>query len=119
MKFKEGIYEDLPFDQYNEIPAYRASDLKDIDRCAYSWKNKKGMVDSPALLEGRLQHTVFLEHHNFKNEFIIEPDVDKRTKAGKEEYQAFLQEVGDLTPISGTLRYLYRTQGNRQGVYSQ
>jgi len=115
MNFKEGIYEDLPFDQYNEIPAYRASDLKDVDRCVYSWKHKEGMKDTPALLEGRVQHTVFLEHHNFKNEFIIEPSVDKRTKAGKEEHQAFLQEVGNLTPIS---QELYDTCMERREIVS-
>jgi exodeoxyribonuclease VIII len=115
MNFKEGVYEDLSFDQYNEIPAYRASDLKDIDRCVYSWKNKKEMIDSPAFLEGRLQHTIFLELHNFNKEFIIEPDVDKRTKAGKEEYQAFLQEVGDLTPIS---QELYDTCMDRRELLS-
>jgi hypothetical protein len=30
MEFKEGIYDDMPFEEYNEIPAYRASDIKDV-----------------------------------------------------------------------------------------
>ena len=32
MEFKEGIYDDMPFEEYNEIPAYRASDLKDVNK---------------------------------------------------------------------------------------
>ena len=32
MEFKVGIYEDMPFEEYNEIPAYRASDLKDAGK---------------------------------------------------------------------------------------
>lgn len=103
MKFKEGVYEDLPFSIYNEIPAYRASDLKEAHRCVFTWMNKKPMNESPILLEGRVQHTVFLEHHKFDEEFVIEPKIDKRTKAGKADYADFLNTVGDRTPISQTL----------------
>ena len=44
MEFKVGVYEDIPFEDYNEIPAYRASDLKDAAKCMYTWKNRKGFV---------------------------------------------------------------------------
>jgi hypothetical protein len=50
--------------------------------------------ESPALLEGRVQHTVFLEHHKFHDEFAIDPGFDKRTKAGKEGYQDWTFWVG-------------------------
>tara|TARA_R110001583_G_C5527975_1_gene398272 strand:+ start:142 stop:918 length:777 start_codon:yes stop_codon:yes gene_type:complete len=103
MEFKEGIYDDMPFEEYNEIPAYRASDLKDVNKCVYTWKNRKGMIDSPALLEGRVQHTVFLELHNFDKEFVIQPSIDRRTKVGKEEYEDFLSTVGNRTPITQDL----------------
>lgn len=103
MKFKEGVYEDLPFEVYNEIPAYRASDLKEANKCVFTWVNKKPVNESPVLLEGRVQHTVFLEHHKFDDEFVIEPKIDKRTKAGKADYADFLNTVGDRTPISQTL----------------
>ncbi len=73
MEFKEGVYEDLPFEEYNEIPAYRASDLKQVDQCVYTWKNRSGFTESPALLEGRVQHTVFLENHKFDDDFVIQP----------------------------------------------
>ena len=116
MDFKEGVYEGLPFEEYNEIPAYRASDLKDVSRCVYSWKNKRGFKESPALLEGRVQHTCFLEHENFHKEFIIEPEINKRTKAGKEEYAQFLEGVGNLTPIT---RKMYEECMDRREILQE
>ena len=86
-EFKVGIYDDIPYDDYAEIPAFRSHDLTSVIKCPYSWKNKKDMVQTPALLEGRVQHTVFLEHHKFDEEFVIQPKFDRRTKVGKEEYE--------------------------------
>jgi len=103
MEFKEGYYENIPYEEYANIGAYRSHDLSSFIRCPYTWKHSKGLSESPALLEGRVQHTVFLEHHNFNNEFIIEPRIDKRTKAGKEEYAIFLEEVEGRTPITQDL----------------
>ena len=82
MKFKIGMYDDIPYEQYAEIPAFRSHDLTSVIKCPYSWKNKKEMVQTPALLEGRVQHTVFLEHHKFDEEFVIQPKFDRRTKLG-------------------------------------
>ena len=45
-----------------------------------------------------MQHTVFLEYDKFFDEFAIEPNVDRRTKAGKEEYADWLATLGDRTP---------------------
>ena len=100
MEFKEGVYEDLPFEAYNKIPAYRASDLKQVEQCVYTWKNSLGFSESPALLEGRVQHTVFLEHHKFDDDFVIQPNLDKRTKAGKEAFEDFKATIGNKTAIT-------------------
>ena len=86
-----------------KIEAFRSHDLTSIDKCAYTWKHQKALEPTPALLEGRVQHTVFLEHHNFDKEFVIEPDVDKRTTTGKQAYREFLDTVGDRTPITSEL----------------
>tara|TARA_R110002126_G_scaffold18330_3_gene70154 strand:+ start:849 stop:1625 length:777 start_codon:yes stop_codon:yes gene_type:complete len=103
MEFKVGVYEDIPFEDYNEIPAYRASDLKDAAKCMYTWKNRKGFVSSPALLEGSVQHNVFLEFHNFDKDFVIQPPIDRRTKVGKAEYEDFLATAGNRTVITQDL----------------
>ena len=89
MDFKPGIYEDLDYPTYDSIPAWRSHDLTAIAKCPFSWKFGE-FKESPALLEGRVQHSVFLEHHKFFYEYAIEPMVDRRTKAGKAEYAAWL-----------------------------
>ena len=103
MEFKEGIYEDLDYATYDSIPAWRSHDLTTIIKCPYTWKNQIKNNESPALLEGRVQHTCFLEHHKFDDEFIFIPDINRRTKAGKEEYENWLTTVGDKTPIKPEL----------------
>ena len=102
-EFKIGIYEDLTYEEYAEIPAHRSHDLTAIIKCPYTWKNKKALEQTPALLEGRVQHTVFLEHHKFDEEFVIQPNVDRRTKAGKADYEDCLASVGNRTPITQDL----------------
>ena len=102
-EFKEGVYEDLSYDDYAEIPAFRSHDLTSVIKCPFSWKYRKELEQTPALLEGRVQHTVFLEHHKFDDEFVIQPNVDRRTKVGKADYEDFLATVGNRTPISQDL----------------
>jgi len=112
-EFKVGIYEDIPYEEYAEIPAFRSHDLTSVIKCPYSWKNKKDMVQTPALLEGRVQHTVFLEHHKFGEEFVIQPKIDRRTKTGKEEYENFMNTIGNRTAIT---QELYDTCMERRAV---
>ena len=106
-EFKVGIYEDIPYEEYAEIPAFRSHDLTSVIKCPYSWKNKKDTVQTPALLEGRVQHTVFLEHHKFGEEFVIQPKIDRRTKTGKEEYENFMNTIGNRTAITQELLILH------------
>ena len=95
MDFEPGIYRDLSYEDYAAIPAWRSHDLTTLSQCPYKWLNAKDISESPALLEGRLQHTVFGEVHKLEEEFAVEPNVDRRTKAGKEEYAAWLDTLGD------------------------
>jgi exodeoxyribonuclease VIII len=115
-EFKVGVYEDLTYEEYAEIPAFRSHDLTSVIKCPYSWKNKKDMVQTPALLEGRVQHTVFLEHHKFNDEFVIQPKIDRRTKAGKEEYEDFIALVGKRTSIT---QEMYDTCMERREVVKE
>ena len=99
MSFKEGVFEGLSYEEYAAIEAWRSHDLTTIIADPYTWKNQKEMVQTPALLEGRVQHTVFLELDKFNDEFVIEPKFDRRTKAGKDEYEDFMSGLGDRPPI--------------------
>jgi exodeoxyribonuclease VIII len=103
MNYSPGIYENLPYEEYAAIPAYRSHDLTSVIKCPYTWKYQKDLEPSPALLEGRVQHTVFLEHHKFAEEFVIQPNIDRRTKAGKAEYEDFSASIGNRTAITQDL----------------
>lgn len=53
-----------------------------------------------AMIMGSLVHCLVLQPETFAPEYAIEPVVDKRTKAGKEELEAFLIANDDKTTIS-------------------
>ena len=53
-----------------------------------------------ALNFGKAFHMCMLEHDKYKKEVVVEPDVNKRTKAGKEEYQKFLTLHEGMTILS-------------------
>lgn len=46
-----------------------------------------------AMLFGAICHKLILEPQDFDNEYIIEPELDKRTKQGKEDYAAFIAKI--------------------------
>ena len=48
--------------------------------------------DSKSLAFGRAAHKYILEKELFSLEFAVAPNCDRRTKAGKETYEAFLAE---------------------------
>ena len=55
-----------------------------------------------AMLFGAVCHKLILEPQDFENEYIVEPEFNKRTNQGKEDYQAFLTSIEEkkLTPIT-------------------
>lgn len=48
--------------------------------------------DTPSLLFGRAAHKIILEPNKFDEEFVIAPEVDRRTKEGREIWNAFVEE---------------------------
>lgn len=81
--------------EYRSLDAVSRSDLWEANKSPLHYKyqaefgNKK---DSKALVFGSLVHKLVLEADKFDDEFAIAPNVDRRTKAGKEEYDRFLIE---------------------------
>lgn len=66
----------------------------------FKYQQEHPKEDTKALRFGRAVHKYILEKDDFYNEYAVEPIVDKRTKAGKEEYQLFLDNLGEKEPIS-------------------
>jgi exodeoxyribonuclease VIII len=50
--------------------------------------NRKPFEETPAMALGTAVHTAVLEPDELQNRYALAPDVDRRTKAGKEEWSA-------------------------------
>ena len=55
---------------------------------------------TPAMALGSLVHAMILEPESVEENFKLSPTVDKRTKAGKEEWDQFLKSIGDAVVIT-------------------
>ena len=86
--------------QYDNIPAVRRSDLWEIRKSPAHYLYKVTHPEEPtaALLFGTAAHKYILEPDTFWDDYIEMPKIDRRTKAGKEEYQRILES--GKTPIS-------------------
>lgn len=54
---------------------------------------------SPAMVFGQVLHKLLLQRDAFLDDFAVAPPVDRRTKAGKAEYEKFLEIKGDRIEI--------------------
>lgn len=96
MKMEHGIYEGMPFSEYREIEAVNNTLLWDIVsktplHARYEQLHPK---DTPSLVFGRALHAKVLEPDTFGNKYIVAPEVDRRTKAGKATWAAFVESAG-------------------------
>ncbi|EAA8370190.1 exodeoxyribonuclease VIII [Salmonella enterica] len=91
-----GIYYDIPNEAYHAGPGVSKSQLDDIadTPAIYLWR-KKAPVDTEktkSLDTGTAFHCRVLEPEEFSKRFIIAPEFNRRTSAGKEEEKTFLEE---------------------------
>ena len=80
---------------YRDRKGISSSELKKIMQSPAHyryWKDNPQEKDTPALLLGRAAHKYVLETYDFYNEFAVAPNVDRRTKEGKEEWARFVAE---------------------------
>jgi len=92
---KAGIYYNVPFSEYQKWECVNNSTLWQITK--KSAMHAKEYIENPpepskAFVFGRGLHSFLLEPDKFFEEYIIAPKIDRRTKAGKEEYAQFEQE---------------------------
>jgi len=87
--------------EYRNNPAISRSELWWIDRSPEYFKYRKNtpIEPTPALLFGQVAHKLLLEPESFYEEFAVAPNVDKRTKVGKEAWENFMYDCGDRTPV--------------------
>ena len=79
--------------QYRTAPGVNKSTLWNLRKSPayYKWCLEHPQEDTAAFKFGRAVHAAILTPAAYKRDFAVVPaGIDRRTKAGKEEYQAFL-----------------------------
>lgn len=98
----------LPLDNaaYHRHPAVSKSHLDQIARsplhywARYLDPNRVEPEPTPAMRLGTAVHTLTLEQDTFAERYVVAPQFDRRTKAGKEEWAAFEAEAAGRELIS-------------------
>ena len=89
--------------EYRKRPGISSSDLKKIAKSPAHfryWKDHPEDNDTPALVMGRACHKYMLEKDDFFTEFAVAPNVDRRTKDGKQQWEEFLLSYNGKDVIS-------------------
>jgi len=80
--------------EYNQAEGIRRSDLWKMEESPekFKWFLGHPIEQTPAMAFGSACHKFVLENKDFYDEYVVAPIVDLRTKAGKEEWEAFCLE---------------------------
>lgn len=94
-----GIYFDISNEAYHAGSGVSKSQLDDIASCPaiFQWR-KTAPIDTEktkSLDMGTALHCLLLEPDEFADRFIIAPEFNRRSNAGKEEEKAFLEDCAD------------------------
>lgn len=74
--------------------------LRSMQHLHAAVNNELPYKSTPALAFGTLVHTVVLEPDLATESYAIAPKVDRRTKAGKQEWEDFVTVHADKTPVT-------------------
>jgi len=93
--------------EYRSNPAISRSELWWFSKSPeyFKWRKANPIEPTPALLFGQVAHKLLLEPDTFEEEFAVAPNVDRRTKAGKEEWDRFCLESDGKTVVSADVFY--------------
>ena len=88
--------------EYNAAKGIRRSDLWKMEDSPEKFKYflEHPPEKTPAMAFGSAAHKFILENGDFSSEYALAPNVDRRTKAGKDAWEEFLASIGDRTPIT-------------------
>lgn len=90
--------------EYRAHDAIAASDLRLLAKSYGHYKHKQDYPQdysySAALRAGTIVHACVLEPERFEQEFVVPPEINKRTKAGKEEWEKWEEENGEKFAIT-------------------
>jgi len=87
---------DMPAKEYHAHKSLSKTQLSDFIKCPrqYIYRKDTGYVfkQTNSMMIGEAVHTLLLEEDTFSNRYAILPDLDRRTKLGKEEIKKILNE---------------------------
>lgn len=87
-------------EEYHSRSEISCSQIKTILKNPYEFLAKVKKEPSKAMDFGSCVHKLVLEPEEFDKEFAIVPDIDKRTKEGKELYAQFMMQHGSKTLLN-------------------
>ena len=91
--------------EYREHPAISRSQLFKIsespEKFKYYQENLK--EPTPSLIFGQLLHAMALQPETVNDLFAVAPNVDRRTKAGKEAFAEFVAEAENKTVVTADM----------------
>lgn len=91
--------------EYRKSPSISRSDLWHIrespEKFMYYLSNPE--PPTPALLFGQLFHAVLLEPDKVDEMFVVSPEIDRRSKAGKEAFAEFKEMAGKRTVVTADM----------------
>lgn len=100
-QFKSGKHLDIPMEEYIQIDAIGRTDIQAFLRSPqhFLWgKNPSGgrgtRMPSEDMIVGSGVNDLFLQPEVFADKYIVLPEINKRTKVGKEAYDSFVQNYG-------------------------
>lgn len=88
---------------YNDSPAVNKSTLWEMRKSPlHYWHlmHDTPREDTPAMKFGRAAHAAILTPTAYKRDFAVMPNIDRRTKAGKEAYDEFCRQAEGREVIS-------------------
>ncbi len=97
---ENGVYHDLSHSDYHKMTdRISNSYLSRLDKCPAAARVKQ--EETPAMTFGRAFHSFILDGMAaFSKDVLVLPEINRRTNAGKEEYQAFITNNPDKAIIT-------------------
>lgn len=86
--------------EYRTHPAISRSDLWKIRNPEkFKYEREHPSEPTPALLFGQVTHKLLLQPEDYDIDFVTAPEIDRRTKTGRADWEEFLAVAGDRTVV--------------------
>ena len=97
-----GHYPDMPNSVYHRAPGISKSGISLILRSPahYRYAVFGSKEPSPSILMGSLTHTLVLEPHKLWMEYIVAPEISRRSNAGKDAWNDFQQQAEGMQIVT-------------------